>query len=186
MKLKSLSLSIVLSSAVLLTGCSQAAETTIESAVGSDVDIDGGDITITGEDGESLTLDSDDNSATYTDEESGVTINTGSDVELPAGVPSGFPLPASGSLVSASESSSDNLVILQWSWENMTEEDFESYRATLVNAGYVEESVDLEQSIGGQGFMKGVTLASSSHTVSVLGQVVDGMGGLTISISPVE
>lgn len=169
----------------LLTGCGQAVETAVENATGADVEINQDEVTITGEGG-SVTVDQESGTTTFTDEESGLTIESGTDVELPAGVPSGFPIPPAGTLVAAGEDASSGSITLSWSWDGITREDVDAYVEELTAAGYVPQADTIDQDFGDTGFIKGVNFVGDTHEVTMNAQSMDGMGGFTIIISPVS
>lgn len=182
MVMRILVVSTMLSLAVL-TGCGQATEKAIEAATGADVEIDGNKTTIVGESGESLTIDMDEGVTTFTDEEGGTVVSGGSGVQAPDGLPAGFPLPGSGTLISALDDPSSGTIILTYAWENMSKSDFDSYVASLVGAGYAPSGDVIEQDFGDDGFLRALSLQGQSETVSVNAQGMPDGGSLTITIA---
>lgn len=170
--------------AVTLVGCGQVAETAIETATGSDIDVSDEGMTITGESGESMTIDVEGDTMTFTDEEQGLSVTTGTDVELPDIWPEGLPVPPADSIISVGDGGS-GLIMISWSWGAMTVEDFDTYVAALESAGYTKQPDELNQDFGDDGFLRGVTMANATEEVFVNGQVMDGTGGISVSISPI-
>lgn len=171
--------------AATLVGCGQAVETAVETATGSDIDISDEGVTVTGEGGESVTIDAEGDTMTFTDEEAGTSITTGADQELPAGLPDGFPVPPAESILSTSEDAAGTIIIA-WSWSEMTQQEFDDYIAALEGAGYVKQPDDFLQDFGDDGFIRGATLASTTHEVTVNGQNMQGMGGISVNVTPVS
>ncbi len=170
--------------AVTLVGCGQVVETAVETATGSDIDISDEGVTITGESGESMTIDAEGDTMTFTDEEQDLSVTTGADLELPDAWPEGLPVPPAESIISASEDGS-GIIIVSWSWGAMTMEDFDAYVAALESAGYTKQPDGLVQDFGDDGFLRGESLASTAHELSVQGQGMEGMGGVTVIVEPV-
>lgn len=169
--------------AITLVGCGQAVETAVETATGSDIDISDEGVTISGEGG-SVSIDSQGDTMTFTDEEQGLTVTTGADQELPEGWPADIPAPPAEAILSSGTDDS-GVIIVSWSWGAMTTQDFDDYVAVLESAGYAKQPDGIEQDYGDDGFLRGASLASATHEVTVNGQVMQGMGGITVSVSPV-
>lgn len=175
----------VLVSAALLSGCGQAVEKAVETATGTDIDMTDDGITVSGEGG-SVTVEPEGGNMTFTDEESGATYEAGTDVELPAGVPTDLPLPPSGSLMAASDDPSSGTIVLSWTWNDMTRSDVDAYIQALAAAGYVEQPDGLDQKMGEDGFSRVLNFIGDTHEVTLTAQASDGLGGIMIITTPLE
>jgi len=150
--------------ALVLTGCGQAAETVIESQTGADVEITDGGETVT-----------------FSDEESGTTVQGGSGTELPSNFPSDIPQPPGGQLFAASESPEG--LTAMWSVEGLTAESFDAYVASIKAAGYDDELFAQNMDMGEGNFTKAVSLAGKGQNVSVTGVLSDGTGQISVIIA---
>jgi hypothetical protein len=151
-------------SVLILTGCGQATETLIESQTGADVEVSDGGETIT-----------------FSDEESGTTVQGGAGTQLPAGFPSDIPEPPGGQLMAAAETP-DGLSVM-WTVDGLTAQNFDEYVATIKAAGYSSEMSASDMNMGDEGFTKAVVLVGNGQTVSITGFLVDGSGQVSIVVA---
>jgi hypothetical protein len=150
--------------ALLLTGCGQAAETIIESQTGADVEVSDGGETVT-----------------FSDEETGTTVQGGTGTQLPAAFPSDIPEPPGGQLFAAAETP-EGLSVM-WTVEGLTTESFDAYVASVKSAGYDSELYANEMDMGEGNFTKGVALTGNGQTVSITGVLADGTGQISMVIA---
>lgn len=167
---------VLISAALLISGCSSAAEQVAESASGADVDINGDSMTITSDDG-SVTVEEGGDTVTYEGED-GTTVVSGAGADLPATYPADMPVPSGVEVVSALENGEGVAVI--WNAEGLTEEAFEAFIAEIRAAGYGEE-VNSYGAPQPNGFTKAYDLRGKGLIVSVTGMGSEGTGQITLA-----
>lgn len=144
-----------------VAGCSQAAEQVAESATGLEVDVSGGGISATDEEGN--------------------TVGAGG-TELPDSFPADLPLPDGASILQFKEQ--DGAVAVSFSVPSLTEAEFESYLVTLAGAGYAE--TDRRRMDLGGGYSIDAFLTGPTRDAEVNGAALtDGsQARITIVVSP--
>ena len=126
-----------LAAGLLITGCGQVAERATESllegATGADIDMSDGSMTIRDGDSE-ITIDTDGESVTITDESGTSTFQAGEDVQLPDTYPSDLPTPSGGVLTTVTETP-DGLMAV-WEFDRITGAEFDQFTSAIQGAGY--------------------------------------------------
>lgn len=183
MKKSVLKISGLIVAGLVLAGCSQATETLVEAGTGADVEISEEGMTVTGEDGSTLTVDEEEGSMTYTDEEGTTSVQSGGDVQVPDGVPSDLPLPTEAVLVTAAEN--DGVYVLAWTWEGFSKEAFTAYVDSVESAGYSKTLDVIDLDLGDGAFSLGYVLSDGTNDVTLAGVSDDtGMGQVNMTIGP--
>ena len=136
-----------------------------------------------GDSGQSVTIEDQGDTTTFTDEESGLSVTTGEGVEVPAAFPSDFPLPDGATLMSAGEN--EGFVVLLFEWEGMTKDSFMAYIEQAKAAGYSNTMEVSDLDLGGGAFNTAISLSNGTTEllVSGLGDPA-GPGQLSITAGP--
>lgn len=183
MKISLLKISGVLVVGVLMVGCSQVTESLVEAGTGADVEISEEGMTITGEDGSTMTIDEDGGSVTYSDEEGTTSVQSGDDVQIPAGVPGDLPLPEGATLVSASEN--DGFYILLWAWQGLDKDQLNAYVSEVQSAGYSNKSDVVDLDLGEGAFNSTYVLSDGTNDITLAAlSDSEGYGQLSMSVGP--
>ena len=170
--------------ALSLTACGQAAETMTEAATGADVEMSGDGMTITDENGASVTVDGEGN-VSMTDESTGLKVETGANATLPAGLPSGFPLPPEGAVLATTGESPEGIQ-LAYAWDGLDRATFDAYVASVKAAGYDKDVEEMDTPIGDNGFSTSVAMSNGAKKVFISAFGQDGVGQLSLMISDAQ
>jgi hypothetical protein len=174
---------VALAAGLLLTGCGQmadrAAESMIEGATGADVDMSDGSMTIRDGDSE-VTIDTDGQSLTITDESGTSTFQAGEGVELPAAYPSDLPTPSGGVLTTVTDTP-DGLMAV-WEFDRITEADFDQFTAEIQRAGYAAEGDTLALDSGSD-MSRIANFSGNGKAVMVTATGSDESGQMTVLIT---
>lgn len=160
---------IAVSALFTLVGCGgiaeKAAEVAIEQSTGGAVDLDAGD-----------------GSITITDEETGGQITGGVGASLPDSFPKEIPVPEGASLVSSQSVPGEGAAAL-WSWQNLTQEQFDAHMAEYEANGFVPERDPLVVDLGTATSVT-VYFTGNGLAVTAIGVIAqDGNGSLTVQAS---
>jgi hypothetical protein len=133
--------------------------------------------------GEGVTIEDGGDTVTYTDDESGLSVTAGEDVDIPQGFPADLPLPDQANLLSAADS--EGYVILSFEWPGMTKNDFLAYIEKAKAAGYMEEEQVSDFDLGDGAFSTSVGLSNGTYEVLVSGLGdATGYGQLSLGAGP--
>ncbi len=171
-------------SALLFTvGCGQAAESIVENATGTDIEVTDDGMTVSGEGG-SVTVDGGGDSMTITgDDGSEYSVTSGDASEVPDTVPSDLPLPEGGTL-SGVVSQGDGVSSLAYDWTDLTQEGYEAYVASLEAAGYAPQGDEGVMDMGDGAFSGGGSFSNGTTMVTLSAFAEAGVGQIFITIMP--
>lgn len=181
--LRTIAAGVGISALLFTAGCGQAAESVVENATGTDVEMTDEGMTIEGEGG-SVTVDGGGDSMTVTGEDgSEYSVTSGDAAEVPDSVPSDLPLPEGGKL-SGAVSQGDGTSSLAYDWTDLTQEGYEAYVASLEAAGYASQGDEGVMDMGDGAFSGGGSFSNGTTLVTVSAFAEGGVGQIILTIMP--
>lgn len=171
---------------VLLAGCGQVAEQATESALeqatGTDIEMTDEGFTIT-DDETSMTVDSEGQSVTMTDESGTSSFQAGDDTQLPDTYPSDLPTPEGGVLSTVGDTPEGLFVM--WGYDTYTAADFDAYVAQIQAAGY-SLTGDIVSVDSGDSMNRTATFTGGGKTIAVTAMGASDFGQVSVVITNEE
>jgi hypothetical protein len=168
---------------LLIAGCGQVAEkatqSVIESATGTDIEMTDEGMTITDGDS-SLTVDSEGQTVTMTDEAGTSTFQSGEGAQLPDSYPSDLPTPRGGLLSTVGDTPEG--LFLMWGYDSYTGADFEDYVSEIKAAGYtiVNDIVAIDSA---DGLNRSASFSGGGKLVTVTAMGSSDFGQVSVMIT---
>jgi len=147
----------LLAGAPLLAGCGSAAESAIENAageaIGGDVDLDNGNLTVTNSDGSQVQI--------------------GENLAVPDSWPAAVPTYDGGALLSVTVDGDGSRANAMWKTDAAAEDAIDAYTAALISAGFAPREVNEMEGVNTADF------TGNGYSVTLLAIAVDGATTLT-------
>jgi len=175
----------------LFTGCMCTAEKVTEKIIeqaakseGEDVDVDisGDQVKITDEEGQEVTISSDDKTTTISSEEGETTITVGEGLSLPEGFPSAVPVPSDLNIVSGTsyQESGKQFFMVTGTYGGGSAGDLDSWYKQNLSGWEIEHEQSTQ--VEGEGAFYSITANNGIYRVNVMSAESEGEVSLTMQV----